>query len=235
SSLDLFLWTRSTNTNRLLSRSGSSSTTTGNAPAEGAALSADGRYIAYMSRASNMIVGGTDSNSGADVFLFDRLGVTNLLVSHTPGAAGAAGNGAVRTVNISGDGSRVSFVSSSTNLVSGQTDVTGTFDLFLYDLATTQVTLASHRTTSSTAALLLGCDGGALSANGKVAAFQSSDAVLASDDHNARQDVFLWLDESATDPAIAKTHGVSSLVPGQVVTYMITATNAGPTPTGATV
>jgi len=229
---DIYIWQRAFNVNFLVSRAGLN---TGNQAAQGAALSADGRYVAYLSRASNHINGGTDTNSSADVILFDRTILTNRLVSHIPASTVTAANGIAKTVAISADGSRVSFLSTATNLVTGQTDATGTYDLFVFDNATSQVRLASHRLASETTAPTAGSDGGFLSSNGKVTVFQSIDSGLVSSDFNNRQDVFLWTDESGTDLAIAKTDGVASAVPGQVVTYMITATNSGPMATGATV
>jgi hypothetical protein len=47
----------------------------GNGHSWGAAISADGRYVAFHSQASNLVIG--DTNDGADVFVHDRqTGVT---------------------------------------------------------------------------------------------------------------------------------------------------------------
>jgi uncharacterized repeat protein (TIGR01451 family) len=229
---DIFTWQRAFNVSFLVSTAGLS---TGNQASQGVALSADGRYVAFLTRASNIINGGTDTNSSVDVILSDRTTLNKRLVSHIPTSTATAANGIAKTVAISADGSRVSFLSTATNLVTGQIDATGTYDLFVFDNATSQVRLASHRLASETTAPTTGSDGGFLSSTGKVTVFQSTDSGLVSGDFNGRQDVFLWTDETGTDLAIAKTDGVSSLIPGQTATWTITATNSGPLAAGATV
>lgn len=229
---DLFLWERATNTNRLVSRSASSATTAANNASQGAVLSTSGNFVAFLSRATNLVSGGTDTNNGFDVFVYDRDSNTMQLASHTLTSTQSAGNGVSRAVAINADGGRISFQSAASNLVAS--DAFGSSDIFLFDPSTGQVSLASYRHGTSTG-LIDSSDGGALSADGKVVAFSTLDRNVVPNDFNARQDVFLWISESGTDLAITKTNGVSSLVSGQTVTYLITAINAGPLPAGATV
>lgn len=76
------------------------------------ALSADGRFVAFDSYASNLVPG--DGNGVPDVFLRDRLyGTTELISVATDGTAGnQPSNGAV----ISADGRYVAFHSTASNL-----------------------------------------------------------------------------------------------------------------------
>jgi uncharacterized repeat protein (TIGR01451 family) len=230
---DLFLWERATGAKRLMSRTAASATTAGNSFSLGVMLSADGSRAAFLSRATNL-VSGTDTNSNHDVFVFDRTTGLVALASHTPASAAAAGNGAAIRVAISADGSLATFVSGASNLVSGQIDTAGSNDLFQYDLATGAVTLLSRGLSSAFTAAGSG-EGGFSSSDGSVVAFSGFSNKIVPNDHNGTSDVFLWIDESGTDLAIAKTDGVASVIPGQAVTYTITATNSGPTSTGATV
>src|SRR5438105_5679212 len=46
-------------------------------------VSADGRFIGFTSHATNIIPSQTDTNAARDVFLYDRLTGTTVLVSHT--------------------------------------------------------------------------------------------------------------------------------------------------------
>ena len=90
------------------------------------AISADGRFVAFESVASNLVAG--DTNRADDVFVRDRLaGVTRRV---SVGAGGQA-NGSSFSPAISANGRSVAFGSSSSNLVRGDTN--GTFDVFVRD------------------------------------------------------------------------------------------------------
>jgi len=89
------------------------------------AISADGRWIAFRSAATNLVPG--DANGDDDVFLFDRLlGVTKR-ISVTP--AGVEADGFSRRPSVSADGFFVAFESAATNF--GFDDDFGAVDLFL--------------------------------------------------------------------------------------------------------
>ncbi len=93
-----------------------------------ATISADGRYVAYESTASNLVLG--DTNGKSDVFLRDRTLQTTTLVSvSSSGVQGAADSTGAW---ISADGRFVGFASYSGNLVFP--DNNGTWDIFLRDL-----------------------------------------------------------------------------------------------------
>jgi Cadherin-like/Domain of unknown function (DUF4114) len=80
-------------------------------------ISADGRYVAYESLASNLVTG--DSNGKSDIFVYDRQTNTNQLVSLANN--GDRGNNSSIHPVISADGRYVTFESSATNLVAGGT------------------------------------------------------------------------------------------------------------------
>lgn len=89
-------------------------------------ISADGRFVAFQSSASNLIGNNKDKNNAEDVFVRDRqLGLTSMK-SVTP--SGAPANGASNGPSMSGDGSVVMFCSVATNLVAGDTN--GFMDVF---------------------------------------------------------------------------------------------------------
>jgi hypothetical protein len=90
-------------------------------------ISADGRYVAYVSDASNLVSG--DTNNKRDVFVHDRQTGETQLVS--VGRSGAAANGDSSWPSISGDGRFVAFSSEASNLVAGDTD--GADDVFVRD------------------------------------------------------------------------------------------------------
>jgi Tol biopolymer transport system component len=99
-----------------------------NGPSMRSSVSSDGRYVAFMSLATNLSEG--DSNGFADIFVRDRDQGVTLLRSRASG--GAQRNGTVDFAALSGDGGHLFFLSSSTNLVAGDTN-TAT-DVFRVDL-----------------------------------------------------------------------------------------------------
>ena len=108
-------------------------------------MSADGRYVAFISWASNQVPG--DTNGADDVFVRDRRKgtTTRVNVSSTGAQADGVDNGfGSETVAISADGRYVTYSSRSTNLVPNDTN--GSEDVFVYDrrtAITTRVSLTS--------------------------------------------------------------------------------------------
>ncbi|HEU0318358.1 MAG TPA: hypothetical protein VFR49_13565, partial [Solirubrobacteraceae bacterium] len=86
-----------------------------NGPSSQPAISADGRYVAFASTATNLVAG--DRNGASDIFVRDRLTRTTIRVSVAHG--GVEANGPSTTPAISGNGRVVSFASSATNLAGG--------------------------------------------------------------------------------------------------------------------
>jgi Tol biopolymer transport system component len=115
-----------------------------------AVTSADGRYVAFLSAAPNMIAGQVDGNQDLDVFVHDRVAGSTTLISHAAGAPDTAGDGGLdvyqvtRHLALSSDGRWVAFISESTDLVPGQVDTAATFDAFVHDRNTGTATLVSH-------------------------------------------------------------------------------------------
>lgn len=91
------------------------------------AISADGRFVAFDSEASDLVPG--DDNGATDVFVRDRrTGRTTRVSVDSRGAEGDRGS---YTPAISGDGRYVAFVSEATDLVAGDTNSDP--DVFLHD------------------------------------------------------------------------------------------------------
>ncbi len=172
------------------------------------ALSADGRYVAFESWASNLVAG--DTNAKCDVFVRDLVGATTTRVS--VGAALAQANNNSFSVALSGTGRWVAFMSVATNLVAG--DVNGVNDAFVHDRQTGVTERVSVRSTGAEANLQ--CNGyPTLSADGRFVAFESLANNLVAQDTNADWDVFLRDRQTATTTRIsvnsfgAQAHGAS--------------------------
>jgi Tol biopolymer transport system component len=127
-------------------------TGTGAGDSSSAAISDDGRYVAFVSEAVNLVPGQVDHNLATDVFLRDRVAGTTVLVSHASGAPAATGDARSGHPGISANGRYVIFRSEASNLVPGQVDTTSwtSDDLFLYDRETGTTRLITHKSSSST-------------------------------------------------------------------------------------
>ena len=152
-------------------------------------ISADGRYVAFVSVASNL-VRGRQMNDTAQEFLRDRVRRTTSIVSVS--SRGDLGSGETvfhsPTNEISADGRFVAFESRAGNLVPGDTNDT---DIFLHDFATGRTVMAS---VSSEGAQKNGQDTGerfSLSDDGRFVAFDSVATNLVPGDSNGKSDAFV--------------------------------------------
>jgi Tol biopolymer transport system component len=94
-------------------------------------ISADGRHVAFYSRASNLVP--EDGGEGLDVFVYDRQTGTMERVSHCGcGEEVSDGNGLSEGPAISADGRFVAFTSWATNLVPNLGDTNRAYDVFVY-------------------------------------------------------------------------------------------------------
>src|SRR5215211_6764520 len=131
-----------------------------------AAVSADGRFVAFRSTASNLVA--HDRHEGNDnVFLRDRRRQKTTLASRT--AQGRPGNGLSYGAAISANGRYVAFASGSSNLV--RRDTNHHFDIFVFDRKTKDVRRVSlnsrgHAADRDSAEA-------SISAKGRYVAFQS--------------------------------------------------------------
>jgi len=82
-------------------------------------ISDNAQFVTFISDASNLVTG--DTNTVADIFVYDRTGDTIERVSESSG--GAESNAFSANPAISGNGRFVAFQSTATNLVAG--DVNG--------------------------------------------------------------------------------------------------------------
>jgi Tol biopolymer transport system component len=143
----------------------------GSRPGESAApaISADGRWITYASTAGDA----GDGNLAWDIVLFDRWGQSTSRIS-VPAGGGQA-NGGSGDPAISANGRYVTFHSSASNLVPGDTN--GLWDVFVFDRWTHRT---SRISTTDTGAQSNGDSSGAtISADGRYVSYMSSAANLA--------------------------------------------------------
>jgi Tol biopolymer transport system component len=146
------------------------------------ALSANGRYVAFESRATNLVP--KDTNGERDVFVRDRWSGTTRRVS--VGWLQQQGNGDSCCPSVSADGSRVTFLSWATNL---KPNPTNGEHVFLRDLASRWLQLVDV----SSAGRLGDRNGdvGMISADGSYVVFPSRATNLVPNDTNQVSDIFV--------------------------------------------
>ncbi len=158
-----------------------------NAQADGASgvpsISADGRYVAFYSSATNLVAG--DTNSASDVFVRDRQTGETTRVSVD--SSGNQGNATSYSANISADGMCVAFLSYASNLVVGDTN--DECDIFVHDRQSGQTSRVSVDS-GGTQANLYSYDP-SISADGQYVAFQSYASNLVAGDTNGAADIFV--------------------------------------------
>jgi Tol biopolymer transport system component len=185
SGFQVFMRDRTTLTNELVSVS--TGGVQGNGPSYGARISADGRFVSFLSLATNLVPG--DSNGVLDVFLRDRLlGTTERVDVSTGGAEANAGpHYKFGEAWVSDDGNAVAFTSEATNLVAGDTNSVS--DVFVRDrgLATTvRVSVDSQGVQGDNRST-----GASISGDGNRVVFTSYATNLVPDDTNGFDDCFL--------------------------------------------
>ena len=149
------------------------------------AISADGRYVAFVSNAGNLL-SGVDLLPARNVYRYDRLTGQVALVSVNSAGTGG-GNGDSSNPVISADGSVVAFYSFATNL--SPLDTTTTYDIYARNLTTGTTYLVSVNTVG-TGSGDRDSFGPVISADGSTVAFYSSASNLSPLDTNGVSDVF---------------------------------------------
>ncbi len=162
-----------------------SDSTEGNGYSGHPSISADGRFVAFYSGATNLVSG--DTNDHWDVFVHDRQ--TGQTTRVSVASDGTEGNGFSGLPSISDDGRYVAFYSHADNLVSSDTN--SKTDVFVHDRETGQTTRVSVASDGSQGAstYVWGALDPSISADGRYVAFYSFFNNLVSGDTNDFCDV----------------------------------------------
>ena len=154
------------------------------------AISADGRFVAFYSDASNLVSG--DTNGARDVFVRDLQTGQTTRVSVS--SSGAEANGDSFAPALSSDGRYVAFASAATNLIDGDTNDAN--DVFVRDRQTNTTTRVSVGYNGSQANG--GSDEPSLSGDGRLVAFTSAATNIVSGDANMNRDAFVYDRQTGT-------------------------------------
>jgi Tol biopolymer transport system component len=149
----------------------------------GPSISSDGRYVAFLSYAKNLVTG--DTNGYGDVFVHDtQTGETTRVSLDSSGVETNDENG---DPFISSDGRYVAFGSLANNLVIGDTN--GYRDIFVHDTQTGETTRVSLDSSGGEANDENG--GPSISSDGRYVAFVSYANNLVTGDTNGYRDIFV--------------------------------------------
>jgi len=156
----------------------------GNGESYGISISQDGRYVTFVSDASDLVL--DDTNEASDVFVHDLL--TGDIRRLSVDSNGLQGDGDSYSASISADGYYLTFESEASNLSEGDDNYAN--DVFLHNLISGATQLISRSTAG------IQGNGGAwspvMSSNGRYIAYSSESNNLVADDHNCESDIFLF-------------------------------------------
>lgn len=208
----------------------SSSGTEGNGSSGWPSMSADGRYVAFASAASNLVAG--DTNDKLDVFVRDRQ--TNTIERISQSASGQQGDGHSTSPRITPDGRYVVFESDADNLVPGDI-AKGIREIFVVDRETHAIELVSKNALGVVAnsdAYL-----GSISADGQKIAYSSTSTNLVAEDIAGVSHVYVYqrdtgnvlLASRASDGSLADGSSYQPIISddGSRIVFTSTATNLG--------
>ena len=204
-----------TNQTSLVSRdSNATVTNAGNGVSSAPSISSDGRLVAFVSLATNLVTG----VSGQQIYMRDRQTGQTTVISKS--SVGVVGTGVSSAPAISADGRNVAFVSTSTNLV---TSVSGT-QIYLHDQQTGQTTLISQ---DNNVAPVFGNGVSAvptISSDGQFIAFASLSTNLVAG-VGANQQIYIH-------DRLASVNGVTSLISKDTVATAGNGASSAPTMSG---
>ncbi|MBW3578690.1 MAG: hypothetical protein KY462_13305 [Actinobacteria bacterium] len=185
---DVFVHDRQTGATELISVSAHG--IAGDLDSRAPAISADGRFVAFSSNATNLVAG-APTCVGRNLYVRDRATATT--TTAIPGRCADVRGG----VAMSADGRRVAFASPASDLVDG--DHNGAVDVFVRDVAAGRTVLVSRAADATPGDGDSGHGEPALSPDGRYVAFASRATNLVDGDRNGALDVFVHdLDGSRT-------------------------------------
>ena len=149
-------------------------------------ISADGRYVVFVSQARNLVA--NDTNVGFDVFVHDRQTKQTSRVNVNSKGEEVYSDSSAPNAKISADGRYVAFVSGAANLVLDDTNHTA--DVFVRDLQTKQTTRVSVNSNNGQGQKQKPSSNPDISADGRFIVF-TSHSSLSTNDKNNGSDVYI--------------------------------------------
>ena len=209
--IDIFLFDRVTGETVLVSQSSGPDSTTANGYSWSPSMSADGRFVAFTSNASDLVPGQAGTDGLENIYLWDRINRTTELVSHEPGSRVGNPDGPSSAPRVSADGRFVTYQSEATDLVEGVVDRNFSPDVFVYNRRSGENVLVSRSASSLGETAISDSVDPTISADGRFIAFRSEarNLVPGQIDSDAidHWDFFLWERTTGRNVLVSHTAG----------------------------
>ena len=209
--INVYLLDRHSGSFQLISRSLAG--TGGNDRSHVVDISADGNFVLFRSRASDLVVG--DTNGYEDVFVAEA--ATGVITRVNVTSGGIEANERTTASSISDDGRFVSFFSRATNLLPGDPGLAT--DVFVHDRTTGTLELVNVELggTWPTTGISQQSD---LSGDGRYVVFMSTTSTLVANDPDTGPDIFLRDRQLGTTQLIS-VHADNTHINGSMYTPRI--------------
>jgi Tol biopolymer transport system component len=209
---NIFLYSRTTGQNALVSGVGGSATTAGSFNSGLPALSGSGNLLTFTTRSPDLSSGVVDGNGAADVLAYTPGTPGTTLVSRSAFVPSKHGGDSF-AASVSADGRYTVFTSTATNLVADQSTLNEGSNIFLFDKVSQTTTLVNHipgfdNTTGDGGGLPGGTDDSspprhsqqpAISADGNYVAFVSPDTNLVPGEQPDTTKFYVYLYDRRAD------------------------------------
>lgn len=216
---DLFLFDRVTAAVTLITSYSTFPGSTAPGQVQVSRLSADGNTVLFVTTATatNLITGATDSNGGADAFLWSRTTGLSTLVSQSSTSASIAANGAVLSAVLSADGNWAAYSTMATDVLASVTDANNTSDVYRWSRANGSNELASASASDAMTTANGGATALAISADGNWTslASQATDVVSGQTDNNGTADLFVRDHSGGNSMLVSRASDVATTTPDQ--------------------
>lgn len=162
-------------------------------------ITADGRYVAFISNAANAVAG--DTNGIQDVFVRDTVANTTVRATITVAGTQVTGSGTINGVSIAANGRYVAFAHAA---ALDAADSNSVADVYVRDL--TMSTTARVSVSSASVQANAACTFPQITPDGRYIAFQSTATNLIAGDTNAAADIFVRDTSSGTTTRVSLTN-----------------------------
>ncbi len=163
-------------------------------------MSADGRFVAFTSDATNVVAG--DNNANSDVFVTDMVAGSTTRVSVNSAGGETAGRYGSDRPSISANGRYVAFLSYAAGMVAG--DTADTYQAYVHDRETGTTSLASVSSSGVPATAMVETSV-SVSNDGNRVVFESVDQNITADAGNSDVDVFVRDLAAGTTTRVSKS------------------------------
>jgi Tol biopolymer transport system component len=202
-SIDIFVRDLQSDTIVLASRVSGAAGPAGDQDAEDPSISADGRFVAFVSNSDNL--SGEDNDAYFDIFVRDLQTTVTSYVSRATGPTGVSSNGDSSYPAISADGRYVAWASQAASL--SPDDGEPFYDIFVRDLQSSRTVYVSRATGEMGSAGNADSIGPSVSADGRYVAFESLAANLSTEDTDLINDVFVRDLQTNTTTLVSRASG----------------------------